>query len=97
MGRRPPVIDWSADFDHLDPRWTENPYPIWDELRQKCPIAHTERFMGAYFATRYEDVRTIAYDTERPSAHRRPSLLDKINGKLGAVSLGEPRLILKLG
>src|SRR5262245_39584784 len=70
MSRRPPVIDWSADFDHLDPRWTENPYPIWDELRQKCPTAHTERFMGAYFATRYEDVRTIAYDTEHFSSRR---------------------------
>ena len=70
MSRRPPVIDWSADFDHLDPRWTEDPYPIWDELRQKCPIAHTERFMGAYFATRYEDVRTIAYDTEHFSSRR---------------------------
>ena len=70
MSRRLPVIDWSTDFDHLDPRWTENPYPIWDELRQKCPIAHTERFMGAYFATRYEDVRTIAYDTEHFSSRR---------------------------
>jgi hypothetical protein len=70
MSRRPPVIDWSADFDHLDPRWTENPYPIWDELRQKCPIAHTERFMGAYFATRYNDVRLIAYDTEHFSSRR---------------------------
>jgi len=70
MSRRLPVIDWSTDFDHLDPRWTENPYPIWDELRQKCRIAHTERFMGAYFATRYEDVRTIAYDTEHFSSRR---------------------------
>ena len=70
MSKRPPVIDWSTDFDHLDPRWTENPYPIWDELRQKCPIAHTERFMGAYFATRYDDVRLIAYDTEHFSSRR---------------------------
>jgi cytochrome P450 len=70
MSKRPPVIDWSTDFDHLDLRWTENPYPIWDELRQKCPIAHTDRFMGAYFATRYEDVRTIAYDTEHFSSRR---------------------------
>jgi hypothetical protein len=22
-----------TDFDHLDPRWAENPYPIWDDLR----------------------------------------------------------------
>ena len=70
MSRRPPVSDWTIDFDHLDPRWVENPYPIWDELRQKCPIAHTERFMGVYLPTRYEDVRAIAYDTEHFSSHR---------------------------
>jgi cytochrome P450 len=81
MSERPPVTDWSTDFDHLDPRWTENPYPIWDDLRQVCPIARTDRFMGAYFPSRYEDVRTIAYDTEHFSSRRpvvretRPPLL----------------------
>jgi len=81
MSARPPSSDWATDFDHLDPRWTEDPYPIWDELRQKCPIAHTERFMGAYFPSRYEDVRTVAYDTEHFSSRRpvvresRPPLL----------------------
>jgi len=73
MSERPPVTDWSTDFDPLDPRWTENPYPIWDDLRQACPIAHTDRFMGAYFPSRYEDVRAIAYDTEHFSS-RRPVL-----------------------
>ena len=62
--------DWSTDFDHLDPRWVENPYPIWDELREKCPIAHTERFRGVYFPSRYEDVRAVAYDTENFSSRR---------------------------
>jgi cytochrome P450 len=75
MSTRPPVTDWSTDFDHFDPRWSENPYPIWNELRQKCPIAHTERFMGAYFPSRYEDVRAIAYDTEHFSS-RRPVVRD---------------------
>jgi cytochrome P450 len=81
MSTRPPATDWATDFDHLDPRWSENPYPIWDELRQSCPIAHTERFMGAYFPSRYEDVRAIAYDTEHFSSRRpvvresRPPLL----------------------
>ena len=70
MSKRPPATHWSTDFDHLDPRWTENPYPIWDELRQSCPIAHTGRFMGAYFPSRYEDVRAIAYDTEHFSSRR---------------------------
>jgi cytochrome P450 len=70
MSKRPPATNWSTDFDHLDPRSTENPYPIWDELRQSRPIAHTERFMGAYFPSRYEDVRAIAYDTEHFSSRR---------------------------
>jgi len=67
---RPPVIDWATDWDHLDPRWVEDPYPIWDELRRKCPIAHTERFKGVYLPTRYRDVRDIAYDPEHFSSRK---------------------------
>jgi cytochrome P450 len=70
MRERPPVSDWSTDFDHLDPRWIENPYPIWDELREKCPIAHTARYQGVYFPSRHEDVRAVAYDTEHFSSRR---------------------------
>ncbi len=70
MSARRPVNDWERDFDHLDPRWIENPYPIWDELRRRCPIAHTDRFLGVYFPSRYEDVRAIAYDTEHFSSRR---------------------------
>ncbi|MEA2879660.1 MAG: hypothetical protein QOF14_4856 [Hyphomicrobiales bacterium] len=70
MSTRPPVDDWATDFDHLDPRWIENPYPIWEELREKCPVAHTERFRGVYFPSRYEDVRAVAYDTENFSSRR---------------------------
>src|SRR5262249_39403120 len=81
MSNRPPVADWTTDFDHLDPRWVEDPFPIWDELRRRCPIAHTERFMGVYFPSRYDDVRAIANDTEHFSSRRiivretRPPLL----------------------
>ena len=53
MRPRKPVTDWTTDWDHLDPRWREDPYPIWDELRRSCPIAHTERYQGAYLPTRY--------------------------------------------
>jgi cytochrome P450 len=60
-----PVSDWATDFSHVDPEWAADPYPIQDDLRQRCPIAHTERFGGAWLPTRYEDVAAIAYDTER--------------------------------
>jgi cytochrome P450 len=66
---RPPVADWTTDWDHLDPRWRNDPFPIWDELR-RFPIAHTARFMGVYLPTRYEDVRAIAYDTTHFSSRR---------------------------
>ena len=48
MPAHPPVTDWVHDFDHTDPRWTENPFPIWDELRAECPVGHTKRFLGCY-------------------------------------------------
>ena len=63
-----PVTDWATDFSHLDPRWAADPYSIFDELRERCPIAHTERFGGAWLPVRYEDVAAIAYDTERFSS-----------------------------
>src|SRR6266571_9398099 len=63
-----PVADWSTDFSHVEPEWAADPYPIQDDLRQRCPIAHTGRFGGAWLPTRYEDVAAIAYDTERFSS-----------------------------
>ncbi len=70
MAERPPVRDWATDFDHTDPRWVNDPYPIWDELRQRCPVAHTDRFNGVYFPSRHDDVRAITYDTEHFSSRR---------------------------
>jgi cytochrome P450 len=63
-----PVADWATDFSHVEPEWAADPYPIQDDLRQRCPIAHTGRFGGAWLPTRYEDVAAIAYDTERFSS-----------------------------
>jgi cytochrome P450 len=63
-----PVSDWATDFSHLEPEWSADPYPIQDELRKRCPIAHTNRFGGGWLPTRYEDVAAIAYDTERFSS-----------------------------
>ena len=71
MSKRPPVMDWATDFDHRDPRWVENPYPIWEELRSRCPVAHSARFQdGAYFPSRYAEVREIAYDSAHFSSRR---------------------------
>ncbi|HTX82561.1 MAG TPA: cytochrome P450 [Streptosporangiaceae bacterium] len=63
-----PVSDWARDFSHLEAEWAADPYRIQDDLRQRCPIAHTDRFGGGWLPTRYEDVSAVAYDTERFSS-----------------------------
>jgi cytochrome P450 len=64
MGHHPPVEDWARDFDHTDDVWAANPFPIWDELRQTCPVAHSDRYAGVWLPTRHDDISAIAYDTD---------------------------------
>ncbi len=63
-----PVKDWATDFDVLDPRYVADPFRIWDDLRQSCPIAHTDRRKSSWLPTRYEDVTAIAHDIEHFSS-----------------------------
>ncbi len=64
MSDKPPVKDFATDWDHTDPAWVRDPYPIWDDLRGRCPVAHTERYGGAWFPTTHEGVAAVARDTE---------------------------------
>ena len=63
-GRQAPVTDWATDFDHTDPTWVADPYPIWSDLRAKCPVAHTDRFGGTWLPSTHELVSEVAYDTD---------------------------------
>ena len=65
---RGPVSDWAADFSHMEPEWAADPYSIHDELRQRCPMARTNRFGGGWLPTRFEHIAAIAHDTERFSS-----------------------------
>ena len=56
------------DFDVLDPRYVDDPFSIWDDLRQTCPIAHTDRRKSSWLPTRYDDVTAIAHDIEHFSS-----------------------------
>jgi cytochrome P450 len=60
----PPVGDFATDFDHTDPAWVANPYPIWDDLRQRCPVAHSDRYGGVWLPVTHDLVSEVAYDTE---------------------------------
>jgi len=62
------VSDWATDFDILDPTYVADPFGIWDELRTRCPIAHSGRRGSDWLPTRYGDVTAIAHDTENFSS-----------------------------
>ncbi len=64
MDTKPPVKDFATDWDHTDPQWVADPYPIWEELRGRCPVAHTDRYGGGWFPATHAGVSTIAKDTE---------------------------------
>ncbi len=56
----PPVADWSTDYDIFDAEYITDPYPIWADMRDECPVAHTDRWGGSFLPTRYEDVVAMA-------------------------------------
>jgi len=62
--QRPDIADWETDFDHQHPDYAANAPEIWEQLRGTCPIAHTDRYGGAWLPTRHADVAAIAKDTD---------------------------------
>ncbi|MCX6519152.1 MAG: cytochrome P450 [Actinobacteria bacterium] len=59
-----PVTDWTTDFDHADPDYNRHAHEIWADLRETCPVAHTDRYGGTWLPVTHADVTRIAYDTE---------------------------------
>lgn len=57
---RPPVADWTTDFDHTHPDYAADAHDIWDDLRESCPVARSERYGGMWLPTRQEDIKAIA-------------------------------------
>ncbi len=62
--------DWATDYDIFAKQYIKDPFPIWDKLRDECPVAHTERWGGSWMPTRYEDLFTIARDIEHFSSRQ---------------------------
>ena len=57
------MTSWETDFDHTHPDYAENAPAIWEQLRESCPVARSERFGGVWLPVRHEDVDAIAHDT----------------------------------
>ena len=65
-----PVRDWATDYDIFDAGYIADPFPVWDDLRERCPIAHTERYDGSWLPTTYAGVTAMAHDIEHFSSKR---------------------------
>ena len=57
-------VDWATEFDHYNDEYAANPFPIWDELRERCPVAHSDQFRGMWVPTRHADIVAIAQNTD---------------------------------
>lgn len=62
------MTDWATDYDIFDPRYVAEPFPVWDELRSRCPVAHSDRWGGSWLPTTYADVTAIARDIQHFSS-----------------------------
>jgi len=64
----PEIEGWATDFDILAPGYVAEPAPVWTALRERCPIAHTNRYGATWLPTRFDDLRDIAHDVDRFSS-----------------------------
>lgn len=51
-----------AKFNHYDPAIMQDPYAVFDEVRSKCPLGHSDQLGGFYFPTSYEGVKRAFSD-----------------------------------
>ena len=55
-------IDWATEFDHYDPRYAADPFPVWQALQEQGIIARSEAFRGMWVPCRHADVVAVAND-----------------------------------
>jgi len=54
--------DLGNEYDPLQPETFDSSYPLFRELRAKCPMAHSDAYDGFWVATRYDDIVNILED-----------------------------------
>ena len=60
---RPPVTDWSHDYDLFEDGYVRDPFGTWAEVRPGCPVATSERFGGSHLVIGYDAVVEAAAKT----------------------------------
>ena len=90
-----PVTDWAEDYDIFDADFVKDPYPVWQELRGQCPVAHTDRWGGSYMPSTFETVNQVAHDTENYTSFEVsvapiPPTYDEEGNRLRSVIASDP-------
>lgn len=70
LGTLAPTDDWARDLDILDSRFVADPASVWRELRERCPVAFSERRGRAWMPVGYDDITAVANDTAHFSSRR---------------------------
>jgi cytochrome P450 len=58
------VVRLLAAFDHWDLELAQDPFPVYEALREQCPVAHSDRHGGYFVFSRYADIENAARDHE---------------------------------
>ncbi len=56
---------WQHHFDPHSPELAPRLYETLAPMRERCPVAHSDRYDGFWVVTRYEDVYEVAQDWRR--------------------------------
>lgn len=58
-------VDLAAgDFDPLSPEMQRDPHAVYRDLRERCPVARSERWDGFWMLTRFDDVVAVTRNHE---------------------------------
>ena len=95
MATTEPVNDWSSDFDIFDADFVKDPYPIWEDLRPTCPVAHSDRWGGSYMPSTFDTVTGVAHDVENftsfeVSVAPVPASYDEQGNRLRSIIASDP-------
>ena len=58
------VPDITRSFDHNDPDFVADPYPMYTTMRERCPVLRSDRYGGYWILSRHADVRDALLDWE---------------------------------
>jgi cytochrome P450 len=54
---------WAEAYDLYDPTYLADPFAVWDEMRRRCPVVHTDLRGGGHLLARHADITAVALDT----------------------------------